>query len=89
MKINKLLQRLPSGSLFFSSWMKVNGISYELQRRYRDSGWLTSIGAGVMIRAGETPTIYGALSSLNKQGGKHFYVGGISALELAAISQQL
>jgi hypothetical protein len=42
-----------------------------------------------MIPTGETPTIYGALSSLNKQGGKHFYVGGISALELAAISQQL
>ena len=83
MKINKLLQRLPSGSLFFSSWMKVNGISYELQRRYRESGWLSAIGSGVMIPTGETPTIYGALSSLNKQAGKHFYVGGLSALELS------
>lgn len=82
-KINQLLQKLPSGSLFFSSWMRENGISYDLQRRYRDSEWLTSIGAGVMVRTGDSPTIYGALSSLNKQTGKHFYVGGLSALELA------
>lgn len=82
-KINQLLQKLPSGALFFSSWMRENGISYELQRRYRDSEWLAPIGAGVMVRTGENPTIYGALSSLNKQTGKHFYVGGLSALELA------
>jgi hypothetical protein len=82
-KINQLLRKLPSGSLFFSSWMRENDISYELQRRYRDSEWLTTIGAGVMVRSGEKPTIYGALSSLNKQTGKHFYVGGLSALELA------
>ena len=82
-KINQLLRKLPSGSLFFSSWMRENGISYELQRRYRDSKWLTPVGAGVMIRTGENPTIFGALSSLNKQAGKHFYIGGLSALELA------
>jgi hypothetical protein len=85
-KINQLLQKLPSGALFFSSWMKENGISYELQRRYRDSEWLTPVGTGVMARAGEKPTIYGAISSLNKQTGKHFYVGGLSALELAGYS---
>ena len=82
-KINQLLRKLPSGSLFFSSWMRENGISYELQRRYRDSEWLKPLGAGVMVRTGENPSIYGALSSLNKQTGKHFYVGGLSALELA------
>jgi hypothetical protein len=82
-KINQLLQKQPSGALFFSSWMKENGISYELQRRYRDSNWLTPVGAGVMVRTGENPTIYGTLSSLNKQTDKHFYVGGLSALELA------
>lgn len=82
-KINQLLQKLPSGSLFFSSWMRENGISYDLQRRYRDSEWLRPIGAGVMARTGENPGIYGALSSMNKQTHKHFYVGGLMALELA------
>ncbi len=82
-KINKLLRKLPSGSLFFSSWMKDNGISYELQRKYRESAWLTPVAPGVMVRTGEKPTILGAISSLNKQTGKHFYIGGLSALELA------
>ncbi|MEA4868578.1 hypothetical protein SDC9_71313 [bioreactor metagenome] len=82
-KLNQLLRKLPSEALIFSSWLKENGISYELQRRYRDSEWLTPVGTGVMIRTGESPTIYSALSSLNKQTDKHFYVGGLSALELA------
>jgi hypothetical protein len=81
-KINKLLQKLPSGALFFSSWLIENGISYDLQRWYRDSSWLTSIGIGVMIRTGETPTIYDAVSCFNKQMGKQFYFGAMSALEL-------
>ena len=88
-KINQLLQKQPAGALFFSSWMIENGISYELQRRYRDSDWLTPIGAGVMIRTGENPTIISALSSLNKQTGKHFYVGGLSALELAGYTHYI
>ena len=29
--------------------MKENGISYELQRRYRVSKWLTPVGTGVMV----------------------------------------
>jgi hypothetical protein len=85
-KINQLLQKQPSGALFFSSWMYENGISYELQRRYRNSRWLTPIGTGVMMRTGEKPTIYSALSCLNKQTDKHFYIAALSALELTGYS---
>lgn len=81
-KINQLLQKQPPGTLFFSEWMYKNGISYELQRRYRETQWLTSIGTGVMIRTGDEPTIYGAVSCLNKQQNKHFHIGAITALEL-------
>lgn len=81
-KINRLLQKQPPGALFFSEWMYRNGISYELQRRYRETGWLTSIGVGVMIRTGDEPTIFGALSCLNKQQGKHFHIGAMTALDL-------
>jgi hypothetical protein len=59
------------------------GISYELQRRYRQSHWLTPISTGVMVRTGEQPTLYSALSCLNKQNDKHFFIGALSALELA------
>jgi hypothetical protein len=82
-KINQLLQKQPSGALFFSSWAYENGISYELQRRYRDSRWLMPIATGVMIRTSEKPTLYSALSCLNNQTNKHFYIGALSALELA------
>jgi len=85
-KINKLLRKLPSGSLYFSSWMKENGISYELQRKYRESAWLTPVAPGVMARTGDKPTLFGAVSSLNKQTGKHFYIGGLSALELSGFA---
>jgi hypothetical protein len=85
-KINRLLQMQPSGALFFSSWMYENGISYELQRRYRETRWLTAFATGVMIRTGEKPTLYGALSCLNKQLNKKFYVCALSALELVGYS---
>ncbi|MDR0574024.1 MAG: type IV toxin-antitoxin system AbiEi family antitoxin [Tannerella sp.] len=81
-KINRLLQKQPPGTLFFSSWMYENGISYELQRRYRETRWLTSIGTGVMIRTGDEPTIYGTLSCLNKQLNKHFHIGAMTAVDL-------
>jgi hypothetical protein len=81
-KINQLLQKQPSGALFFSSWMYENGISYELQRRYRETRWLTSIATGVMIRTGDKPTIYGALSCFNNRQNKHFHIGAMTAVDL-------
>ncbi|MDR1347167.1 MAG: type IV toxin-antitoxin system AbiEi family antitoxin [Prevotellaceae bacterium] len=81
-KINRLLQKQPSGGLFFSEWMYKHGISYELQRRYRETQWLTSIGTGVMIRSEDEPTIYSALSCYNKQQDKHFHIGAMTALDL-------
>ncbi|KAA6331055.1 hypothetical protein EZS27_020310 [termite gut metagenome] len=88
-KINQLLQKTPRGGLFLASWMYENGISHELQRHYKNSHWLTSIGTGVMIRTGETPNIYGAIGSLNEQDNKHFSIGAMSALEMAGYSHYL
>jgi hypothetical protein len=88
-KINLLLQKVPRGGLFLSSWMYKNGISRELQRHYKDSQWLMSIGTGVMVRTGEVPTIYGALVSLNEQGDKHCSIGAMSALELQGLAHYI
>ena len=88
-KINQLLQMQPAGSLFFASWMYQNGISYELQRRYRQSQWLMPVANGVMIRTGKKPTLYGSLSSLNNQTDKHFYISALSALELEGYSHYI
>ena len=51
-KINQLLLNADSDGLFFSGWMKSQGYSDQLQKKYRDSGWLTSLSQGVMYRTG-------------------------------------
>jgi hypothetical protein len=81
-KINLLLQQLPSGALYFSSWLNDNGISYSLQEKYRKSGWLTAIDKGVMYRTGDKPTLFSALSCYNNQLNKRLHIGALSALEL-------
>jgi hypothetical protein len=69
--------------------MYENGISYELQRHYKKSQWLTPIDTGVMVRSGETPTLFSALASLNEQDSKHFAIGAMSALEMQGFSHYL
>jgi len=81
-KINLLLQQLPSGALYFGSWLNESGISYSLQRHYRNSQWLTAIDKGVMYRTGEKPTLFSALSCFNSQLNKKFHIGAVSALEM-------
>ena len=81
-KINLLLQELPSGALYFGSWLNKNRISYSLQRHYRNSRWLTAIDKGVMYRTGERPTLFSALSCFNNQLDKNFHIGAMSALEM-------
>ena len=81
-KINSLLQKLPAGALYFGSWLNENGISYFLQRHYRNSQWLTAIDKGVMYRTSEKPTLVSALSCFNSQLNKKFHIGALTALEL-------
>ncbi|MDR3273704.1 MAG: type IV toxin-antitoxin system AbiEi family antitoxin, partial [Flavobacteriaceae bacterium] len=88
-KINQLLQKKPQGTLFLSSWLLSNGISYDLQRSYKNSQWFTSIASGVMYRTGDTPTIYSAVACLNQQDGKHFHIGAMTALDIQGFSHYL
>jgi hypothetical protein len=85
-KINRLLQKKPQGTLFLSSWLLAHGISYDLQRSYKNSQWFASIASGVMYRTGDTPTIYNAVACLNQQDGKHFHIGAMTALDLQSLS---
>ncbi len=63
-----------------SSWLTAQGYSLDLQKRYRKSGWLESIGIGAMIRTGDQGGYEGALYALQKQLGSSIHVGGRSAL---------
>ncbi|KAA6334043.1 hypothetical protein EZS27_017606 [termite gut metagenome] len=81
-KINQLLLKSYPGMLYFSSWLKKNGYSDQLLKRYRSSGWLSALSKGVMYRTGDKLLSYPALASYNRQLGKNFHVAAHSALEL-------
>ncbi|MBS4040962.1 MAG: AbiEi antitoxin N-terminal domain-containing protein [Flavobacteriales bacterium] len=41
--MNKLLQNLPQETILVSSWLRDQGYSLELEKKYRKSKWLESI----------------------------------------------
>ena len=51
-KINQLLLSATPKGLLFSEWLKKNGYSDQLIKRYRESGWLEMLSKGVMYRTG-------------------------------------
>jgi hypothetical protein len=80
-KINQLLAATAPTGLIFSDWMKKNGYSVQLQKRYRDTGWLTTLCKGVMYRTGSHLNAFDALASYNYQQDKRLRIGAVSALE--------
>ncbi|MDR3057396.1 MAG: type IV toxin-antitoxin system AbiEi family antitoxin [Prevotella sp.] len=85
-KLNQLLQKNHPGGLYFSTWLSENGYSNQLQKRYRDSGWLTALSKGVMYRTGDKLRSFAVLESYNGQLEKNFHIAAHSALELAGFN---
>ena len=89
LKINKLIQKLPKGIVLLSPWLVSEGYSYELQQRYRKSGWLKSIGKGAMIRTGDELLLSGAIAALQTQAKASIHIGGRSALGQLGVAHYL
>ncbi len=85
-KLNYLLQKNNPGGLYFSAWLKENGYSDQLLRKYRDSGWLTALSKGVMFRTGDKLHSFSVLESYNKQLKKNFHIAAHSALEFSGFN---
>ena len=81
-KINQLIASTPRGIVLTSSWLVNRGYSLDLQKRYRSSNWLKSIGTGAMIMNGDTVKYTGAIYALQRQLGLSTHIGGKSALAL-------
>ncbi|MFT3746795.1 MAG: type IV toxin-antitoxin system AbiEi family antitoxin [Agriterribacter sp.] len=81
-KINQLLQEQPSGIVLLSSWLAKQGYSIDLQKHYRKTRWLQSIGKGALIREDDTVGYKGAIYALQKQAGLAIHPGGRTALSL-------
>lgn len=88
-KINRLVQNLPKGLVLLSPWLTTEGYSYELQQRYRKSGWLKSIGKGAMLKAGDDLLLSGAITALQTQAKANVHIGGRSALEQLGVTHYL
>jgi hypothetical protein len=80
-KINRLLSKMRPSGLLFSGWLKNCGYSDQLQKRYRDTGWLSALSKGVMYRTGTNLSAYQSLSSYNEQLNIKAHVSAMSALE--------
>lgn len=88
-KINYLLASQPSGVVLLSSWMLARGYSHDLQRRYKKSNWLKSIGTGAFIRTNDKVGYEGAMYALQEQASLSIHPGGRTALSLLGKSHYL
>lgn len=87
--IQRMSNLVPTGTVILSSWLAEQGFSPQLQRQYRTSGWLKSIGTGAMIRPGDTVGWEGALYALQNGARLPVHVGGKTALAMQGKSHFL
>jgi hypothetical protein len=82
MKINKLLQAWPRGTVALHPWLREHGISHKLAEQYRRRGWIDPVGRGAFVRRGDKVEWPGAVYAFQKVVGKRIHPGGRTALEL-------
>ncbi|NOX86109.1 MAG: hypothetical protein GXO86_09120 [Chlorobi bacterium] len=85
-KLKTLLNNMKPGTVILASWLKKLGISGDLQKHYRKSGWLESIGRGAFKKPGEKIKWEGALYALQYQAKLNIHAGAITALSMQGLS---
>lgn len=89
-KINQLLKQWPHGTVATTSWLHEHGVSRQLARRYRESGWLQPMGHGAFLRVGNPPIEwFGAVYALQTQLNLTLHPGAGTALSLSGLGQNL
>jgi hypothetical protein len=88
-KIQKLLDQHRPGTVCLASWLEALSISHDLQKRYRRSGWLASIGKGAFIRPDDTVRWQGGLYALQAQAGLPIHAGAITALSMQGFAHYI
>ncbi|NRA89124.1 MAG: type IV toxin-antitoxin system AbiEi family antitoxin [Rhizobiales bacterium] len=81
-KINTLLSVTPYGTVLLSFWLVGKGYSLDLQKRYKKSNWLESMGTGALKRSGDDVDYHGGIYALQNQAGLTVHAGGRTALSL-------
>lgn len=88
-KINQLLSSQPLGTVMQSFWLKKQGYSLDLQKRYRESNWFEPVGRGAMKRVNESITYEGAVYALQYQSNMSIHPGGRTALSMQGLSHYI
>ncbi|TQV84740.1 hypothetical protein FKG94_04250 [Exilibacterium tricleocarpae] len=85
----KLMSLHKPGTLCLASWLKKQGISYDLQKYYRRAGWLAPFGRGAYKRPGDHVEWEGGVYALKEQAGLQVHVGGLTALTKQGSNQYM
>lgn len=88
-KINRLLRSWPSQAVYLTAWLQKQGYSTQLLNKYKKSKWIVPLGNGAMLRAGDTPSVAGALYAMQKQAQLTVHPGANTALQLAGRAHYL
>jgi len=88
-KLNQFLSEHKSGTVCLSSWLEQLGISRDLQKRYRRSGWLETVGPGAFKRPSDELHWQGALYTLQAQAVLPIHAGAITALTMQGLAHYL
>lgn len=89
MKINKVLQTWPKGTVAVHAWLKAQGVSRKLAEQYRRREWIDAIGRGAFIRRGDKVEWPGAVYAIQTASEKPIHPGGRTALELHGLAHFL
>jgi hypothetical protein len=81
-KLKILLNNIKPESVALAPWLEDAGISRNLQKHYRNSGWLGTVGRGAFKRPGDTIHWQGAIHALQYQAGLNIHIGALTALTL-------
>ncbi len=88
-KLKRLLGQHKPGAVCLAPWLEKLGISRDLQKRYRRSGWLESIGRGAFKRPGDEIGWQGALYALQEQAALPIHAGAMTALAMQGLAHYL
>ncbi len=81
-KISQLLSSWPAGAVGVQPWLDSKEIYRQLTKHYADNGWLTKIGNGAYVRAGEKVSWQGGIYALQNGLDLPVHIGGLTALEI-------
>ena len=77
-----MLELHKPGTVALAKWLERIGISRELQKNYKKSGWLEKLGPGAYKRPADQVTWKGGLYAIQQQAKLQLHAGALTALSL-------